>query len=54
MATPYKVTFMKKIKIKNWGKYTIEFFSIFIAVVTAFALNNWNDNRKADNSEKKF
>lgn len=24
----------------------MEFFSIFIAVISAFALNNWNDNRK--------
>jgi len=45
---------MKKIKIKGWKKYVFEFFSIFIAVVTAFALNNWNDNRKANKSENKI
>lgn len=45
---------MRKLKIKNWKEYTFEFFSIFIAVVTAFALNNWNDNRKADQSENKI
>ena len=28
--------------------------SIFIAVVAAFALNNWNDNRNADKSESKI
>lgn len=30
----------------NWGKYAMEFISIFIAVVSAFALNNWNENRR--------
>lgn len=30
----------------NWKKYGIEFLSIFIAVIAAFALNNWNDNRR--------
>lgn len=45
---------MKKLKIKGWKKYVFEFFSIFIAVLTAFALNNWNDNRKADKSESKI
>jgi hypothetical protein len=45
---------MKKFKPGNWRKYTFEFFSIFIAVITAFALNNWNDNRKADKSENKI
>lgn len=45
---------MKKIKIKNWKNYGIEFLSIFIAVVSAFALNNWNDNRRNNNSEDKI
>lgn len=45
---------MKKIKMGDWKKYTFEFLSIFIAVITAFALNNWNDNRKADQSENKI
>ena len=38
----------------NWKKYTFEFLSIFIAVVTAFALNNWNDNRRDDKAESKI
>jgi hypothetical protein len=42
---------MKNSKIK---KYTIEFLSIFIAVISAFALNNWNDNRKNSNAESKI
>ncbi|UOB19107.1 DUF6090 family protein [Abyssalbus ytuae] len=45
---------MKKIRIKNWGKYGFEFLSIFIAVISAFALNNWNDNRKDNNAEQKI
>lgn len=31
---------------QNWKKYAMEFISIFIAVISAFALNNWNDNRR--------
>ncbi|MDT0689069.1 hypothetical protein RM549_04685 [Salegentibacter sp. F188] len=38
----------------NWKKYTFEFFSIFIAVVSAFALTNWNDNRNSRTSEQKI
>lgn len=45
---------MRKRITGDWKKYTFEFFSIFIAVITAFALNNWNDNRKADQSENKI
>jgi hypothetical protein len=45
---------MKKLIIGDWKKYTFEFFSIFIAVITAFPLNNWNDNRKADKSVNKI
>ncbi|MFK8105446.1 MAG: hypothetical protein AB8G15_23235 [Saprospiraceae bacterium] len=30
----------------NWKKYTFEFFSMFIAIILAFGLNNWNDNRR--------
>jgi len=45
---------MKKIKNRNWKKHGIEFLSIFIAVVSAFALNNWNENRRNDNSEDKI
>jgi len=45
---------MRKLKIRNWKKYTFDFLSIFIAVISAFALNNWNDNRKANRSENKI
>lgn len=38
----------------NWKKYTFDFISIFIAVVSAFALNNWNDNRKINKAETKI
>jgi hypothetical protein len=41
-------------KIKNGGKYAFEFLSIFIAVISAFALNNWNDNRKNNQAESKI
>ncbi len=39
---------------RNWKKYPFEFFSIFIAVISAFALNNWNDNRRDALSENKI
>ncbi len=45
---------MGKVKSTNWKKYGFEFLSIFVAVVTAFALNNWNDNRRDANSENKI
>lgn len=41
-------------KIGNWKKHGFEFLSIFIAVISAFALNNWNDNRKDNKSEQKI
>lgn len=41
-------------KSNNWSKFLIEFISVFIAVVFAFALNNWNDNRKDNNVEEKI
>ncbi|MCX2743363.1 hypothetical protein OO013_05770 [Mangrovivirga sp. M17] len=43
-----------KINKQNWKKYTIEFLSIFIAVISAFALNNWNDNRRDNTAETKI
>ena len=45
---------MKIPTFKNWKKYTFEFLSIFIAVSSAFALNNWNDNRRDRNAERKI
>lgn len=45
---------MRKIQIKNWKKYTFEFLSIFVAVISAFTLNNWNDNRNDRNAENKI
>jgi len=35
----------------KWKKLLMEFLSIFSAVLLAFALNNWNDNRKVKNVE---
>jgi len=39
---------------RNWKKYAWEFFTIFIAVISAFALNNWNDNRRDANAKEKI
>lgn len=39
---------------QNWKKYAFEFLSIFVAVISAFALNNWNDNRRDDRAESKI
>ena len=41
-------------KSKKLKKYGFEFLSMFIAVISAFALNNWNENRNADKSENKI
>lgn len=38
----------------NWSKYAFEFLSIFIAVISAFGLNNWNDKRNSRESEQKL
>lgn len=45
---------MKRIQIRNGRKYAFEFISIFVAVISAFALNNWNDNRNNRNAENKI
>jgi hypothetical protein len=42
---------MKKLK---WKKYGFEFLSIFIAVISAYALNNWNVSRIDNNAEDKI
>jgi len=39
---------------RNWEKYIFEFLSIFIAVISAFALNNWNENRREAYAENKI
>ena len=44
----------KKLNKINWRKYAVEFLSIFIAVISAFALNNWNDNRRDKIAESKI
>ncbi len=42
---------MKKRSIRA---YSFEFLLIFVAVISAFALNTWNDNRKSKNAEQKI
>lgn len=39
---------------KGWKSYAWEFFTIFIAVISAFALNNWNENRRDDRAAAKI
>lgn len=45
---------MKILKSGDWKKYTFEFLSIFVAVITAFSLNNWNDHRRDRVAERKI
>jgi hypothetical protein len=52
-----KIVCLKNIapmKKRNYKKYAFEFLSIFVAVVAAFALNNWNDNRRDHHAEVKI
>lgn len=42
---------MKKV---NWKKLGFESLSIFIAVISAFALNNWNENRRDNEAANKI
>ena len=44
---------MKK-KDFSWVKYLFETLSIFIAVISAFTLNNWNQNRRDHKAEKEI
>ena len=46
--------FMSQNKSPNWKNYGIEFLSVFIAVIAAFALNNWNDTVKSEKAESKI
>lgn len=41
-------------KVKNGKKYGFEFLLIFTAVMGAFALNSWNENRKGKIAESKL
>ena len=45
---------MKKGRKRRLRKFLFEFLSIFIAVISAFALSNWNDNRKDSLVESKI
>lgn len=38
----------------DWQKYLFEFACIFVAVVSAFTLNNWNDHKNSRNAEDKI
>lgn len=40
--------------LHNLRKFGFEFFSIFIGVFAAFALDNWNENRKDEVTEMKI
>jgi len=40
-----------KYRIVSWKKYVFETLSIFIAVVSAFALNNWSQNLRDNKAE---
>jgi hypothetical protein len=39
---------------RNWKKYVLEFLSIFIAVISAFALSHWNENRRDEQAATKI
>lgn len=41
-------------KETSWKNYGFEFLSIFIAVVSAFALTNWQENRRERKAEDKI
>lgn len=41
----------KKVRL---GRYFFDFLSVFIAVISAFALNHWNDNRRDRIAEEKI
>lgn len=45
---------MIRVNRKSWKRYGFEFLSIFVAVISAFALNNWNENRKGRDAEDKI
>ena len=39
---------------RTYGRFAFEFLSIFVAVISAFALNNWNEERRDRNAEEKI
>jgi len=41
-------------KSQAWKKYTFEFLSIFFAIIAAFALDQWNNDRKESLAEEKI
>lgn len=43
---------IKKIKFGKIKKYVFEFISVFLAIVFAFLLDNWNENKKERLAEK--
>ena len=45
---------MAKVGKARIGQYSLEFLSVFIAVVSAFALNNWSESRRLAASESKI
>ncbi len=38
----------------TWKRYAMEFVSIFVAVISAFALNNWSENRRDEEASVKI
>ena len=44
----------RKSSLIPWMTFSVEFLSVFIAVISAFALNNWNEERMARNAESKI
>lgn len=44
----------RKVKKRRWKKYFFEFASIFFAVLLAFLLTNWNENRRDKRTSEKI